>query len=139
MRMVELQPRLFLSCSPRAVAAQVAAANALLREALAGADIEAMLVEDPALLFEELQSLETGIRTNLVTSCTCALCWPRSLQAGSTSPCGGYMYSLRAIHAGLAAMHELWDVNEQVLRDCDPVEVALAVRALSCSGPPRVY
>ncbi len=36
-------------------------------------------------------------------------------------------------------MHELWDVDEQALRDSDPVEVALAVRALSCSGPPRVY
>jgi len=61
MRMVELEPERFLHRSQQAIEAQVAAADALLREALAGADIEAMLIEDPALLFEELQSLETGM------------------------------------------------------------------------------
>ena len=58
--MVELEPERFLDRPQRAIEAQVAAADALLREALAGADVEAMLIEDPALLFEELQSLETG-------------------------------------------------------------------------------
>ena len=66
MRMVELEPERFLDRPQRAVEAQVAAANALLREALAGADIEAMLIEDPALLFEELQSLETGMPASAV-------------------------------------------------------------------------
>ena len=41
--------------------------------------------------------------------------------------------------AGLASMHELWDVDEGILRDSDPVELVLAVRALSSSGPPRTY
>ena len=61
MRMVELQPQLFLGSPQRVVEAQVAAANSLLREALAGADIEGMLIEDPALLFEELRSLQAGV------------------------------------------------------------------------------
>ena len=40
--------------------AQVRQAEELLREGLAGADIDFMLTEDPALLFEDLASLETG-------------------------------------------------------------------------------
>jgi len=61
MRMVELEPERFLHRPQRAVEAQIAATDALLREALAGADIEAMLIEDPALLFEEMQSLQAGM------------------------------------------------------------------------------
>lgn len=41
--------------------------------------------------------------------------------------------------AGLRRLHELWDVDEQALRQSDPVEIALAVRALSESGPPHMY
>ena len=33
----------------------------MLREGLAGADIDFMLTEDPALLFEDLHSLQTGM------------------------------------------------------------------------------
>lgn len=60
MRMVELQPRLFFELPQAAVESQVAAANRMLREGLAGADIDFMLTEDPAMLFEDLSSLETG-------------------------------------------------------------------------------
>ena len=62
MRMVELEPELFLSGPQCEVDAQVAAAETLLRTSLEGADIEAMLVEDPALLFENLDSLQAGAR-----------------------------------------------------------------------------
>ena len=44
-----------------------------------------------------------------------------------------------ALGAGLASMYELWDVDDRILRDSDPVELVLAVRALSSSGPPRTY
>ena len=60
MRMVELEPELFLGRSQHEVDAKVAAADALLRTELEGADIEAMLIEDPALLFEDLHSLRSG-------------------------------------------------------------------------------
>jgi len=96
---VELQPRLFLEAPQASVEDHVTRADAMLREGLAGADIDFMLTEDPALLFEDLPSLQTGLRR----------------------------------------LHELWDVDEQALRNSDPVEVALAVRALSDSGPPHTY
>lgn len=41
--------------------------------------------------------------------------------------------------AGIEKLHELWDVDEQALRQSDPFELALAVRALSESGPPHMY
>jgi hypothetical protein len=41
--------------------------------------------------------------------------------------------------AGIAKLKELWDVDEQALRDSDPFELALAVRALSTAGPPRKF
>lgn len=41
--------------------------------------------------------------------------------------------------AGIEKLHELWAVDEQALRQSDPFELALAVRALSESGPPHMY
>ena len=60
MRMVELQPRLFFEAPQAAVEAQVSQADHMLREGLAGADINFMVTEDPAMLFEDLASLATG-------------------------------------------------------------------------------
>lgn len=62
--MVELQPRLFLEQPQSAVEAQVAEADRMLREGLAGADIDFMLTEDPTLLFENLESLASGVTSN---------------------------------------------------------------------------
>lgn len=41
--------------------------------------------------------------------------------------------------AGIERLHELWDVDELALRQSDPFELALAVRALSEGGPPHMY
>jgi hypothetical protein len=42
--------------------------------------------------------------------------------------------------AGISRLHELWpDLDEQALRDSDPYELALAVRALSTAGPPEKF
>lgn len=64
MRMVELQPRLFLEQPQPMVEAQVIEADRMLREGLAGADIDFMLTEDPTLLFENLESLASGVTSN---------------------------------------------------------------------------
>jgi hypothetical protein len=41
--------------------------------------------------------------------------------------------------AGIRNLRELWDVDEQALRNSAPVDLALAVRALSDSGPPKRF
>lgn len=43
------------------------------------------------------------------------------------------------IHSGIRRLRELWDVDPQALRNSDPAELALAVRALSDSGPPKRF
>lgn len=40
---------------------------------------------------------------------------------------------------GLERMRELWSINEEMLRNSEPDELALAVRALSLKGPPKKY
>ncbi|PSC67249.1 hypothetical protein C2E20_9056 [Micractinium conductrix] len=61
-RMVELAPGPFLEGAWHPKAEQLAAAAALLRAELAGAEVDFMFQEDPAILFEPLDSLETGLR-----------------------------------------------------------------------------
>jgi hypothetical protein len=43
------------------------------------------------------------------------------------------------LRLGLQRFSELWDVNTDLLRNSDSAEVALAIRALSESGPPEKY
>lgn len=61
-RMVELAPGAFLDGPWPATQQQLAAASALLRRGLQGADCCFMFQEDPAILFEPLESLEVGLR-----------------------------------------------------------------------------
>jgi hypothetical protein len=130
MRMVELEPKLFLGRPQQEVDAQVAAADALLRTGLEGADIESMLIEDPALLFEDFRSLQAGAHWQCGCMSPVLRMLPRHARRDTRCvPC----------RAGLTSMHELWDVDDRILRDSDPVELVLAVRALSSSGPPRTY
>ena len=43
------------------------------------------------------------------------------------------------VKAALRAMSELWTLSADVLGNSEPREVALAVRALSPSGPPERF
>lgn len=43
------------------------------------------------------------------------------------------------IEAGLQRFRELWDVDAEALRNSETFEVALAIRALSESGPPSKF
>ena len=52
---------------------------------------------------------------------------------------GPYGGSYAGFRAGLRRLHELWDVDAHALEQSDPIEIALAVRALSKSGPPHMY
>lgn len=42
-----------------------------------------------------------------------------------------------SVEVGLRRMRELWEVDAAALRNSDPEELALAVRALSLAGPPK--
>lgn len=42
-----------------------------------------------------------------------------------------------SLRVGLARMRELWDVDAAALANSDPDELALAVRALGLTGPPK--
>lgn len=44
-----------------------------------------------------------------------------------------------AAAAGLEQLKQLWQVDEEALRESDPAELALAVRALSKAGAPKRY
>ncbi len=61
-RMVELLPEGFLQQSQQSMVKRVAAINDALRGSLPGADIDMMVQEDPTILFEDKQSLSTGLR-----------------------------------------------------------------------------
>ena len=60
--MVELLPEGFLQQSQQSMVKRVAAINDALRGSLPGADIDMMVQEDPTILFEDKQSLSTGLR-----------------------------------------------------------------------------
>lgn len=40
---------------------------------------------------------------------------------------------------GLEELHNLWEVDAKALGDSDPWKLALAVRSLSPTGPPRRF
>ncbi|KAI7835451.1 hypothetical protein COHA_010645, partial [Chlorella ohadii] len=61
-RMVELAPAAFLNGDWPPKAQQLEAASSLLRRELCGADLDFMFQEDPAILFEPLDSLQVGLR-----------------------------------------------------------------------------
>jgi len=61
-RMVELLPEGFLQQSQQSMVKRVAAINDALRGSLPGANIDMMVQEDPTILFEDKQSLSTGLR-----------------------------------------------------------------------------
>ncbi|DBA96723.1 TPA: hypothetical protein ACH3X1_015565 [Trebouxia sp. C0004] len=61
-RMVELLPEGFLQQSQQSMVKHVAAINDALRGSLPGANIDMMVQEDPTILFEDKQSLSTGLR-----------------------------------------------------------------------------
>ena len=96
-RMVELQPRLFLHPPVHQLRMQLASANQQLRAGLPESCVDAMLQEDPSLLFEDVTILSSGLKS----------------------------------------LHELWDVDAAALQKSDPMDLALAVRALSVDGPPE--
>lgn len=60
--MVELLPEGFLQQSQQSMVKRVAAINDALRGSLPGANIDMMVQEDPTILFEDKQSLSTGLR-----------------------------------------------------------------------------
>ena len=59
--MVELAPAAILARDWASTAHQLEAAGALLRAGLRGADVDFLFTEDPAILFEEVGDLETGL------------------------------------------------------------------------------
>lgn len=95
-RMVELVPSMFLVAPWTETYAQLKETNAILRQGLKGADVDAMFEEDPTILFEDPESLLVG----------------------------------------LERMRELWNIDEEMLENSEPDELALAVRALGLQGPP---
>lgn len=61
-RMVELLPQGFLQQPQNSMLKRVAAINDALRGSLPGANIDMMVQEDPTILFEDKQSLSSGLR-----------------------------------------------------------------------------
>lgn len=61
-RMVELLPEGFLQQSQQSMVKRVAAINDALRGSLPGANVDMMVQEDPTILFEDKQSLSTGLQ-----------------------------------------------------------------------------
>lgn len=61
-RMVELLPQGFLLQSQQSMLKRVAAINIVLRDGLPGANIDMMVQEDPTILFEDRQTLSSGLR-----------------------------------------------------------------------------
>ena len=61
-RMVELLPEGFLLQSQQSMVKRVAAINIALRDGLPGANIDLMVQEDPTILFEDKQSVSSGLR-----------------------------------------------------------------------------
>ena len=61
-RMVELLPQGFLLHSQQSMLKRVAAINIALRDSLPGANIDMMVQEDPTILFEDRQTLSSGLR-----------------------------------------------------------------------------
>eukprot|EP00890_Picochlorum_soloecismus_P006417 jgi/Picsp_1/6777/NSC_04117-R1_protein len=96
-RMVELVPSGFLIGPWTEIEKQLLESSEILRHGLKGADVDAIFEEDPTILFEDPESLRTGLRR----------------------------------------MRELWDLDEETLKNSFPDELALAVRALSLKGPPK--
>lgn len=97
--MVETVPHLLLGGEEATTAAQVEAASRVLREGLAGAEVERVMEADPGILFEDPKSLAVGVEQ----------------------------------------LHDLWDVDEAALQASEPFHLALAVKALSSSGPPASF
>lgn len=60
--MVELLPQGFLLQSEQGMLKRVAAIHNALRQGLPGANIDMMVQEDPAILFENKQSVSKGLR-----------------------------------------------------------------------------
>ena len=60
--MVELLPQGFLLQSEQGMLQRVAAIHTALRQGLPGANIDMMVQEDPAILFENKQSVSKGLR-----------------------------------------------------------------------------
>lgn len=60
--MVELLPEGFLQQPQQSMVKRVAAINDALRGSLPGANIDMMVQEDPTILFEDKQSLSTGLQ-----------------------------------------------------------------------------
>jgi len=94
--LVEEEPQLYVGGEREEVEKRIQQGMDLLRKWLAGADINAVVMRDPQLIF------------------------------------------LPGLLTGLQQLRDLWDVDEQALADSDPMELALAVRALSNVGPPAV-
>jgi hypothetical protein len=95
-RIVELLPSAFLGPDWERIPQRVHISATLLTRCLPGADVNQMIEEDPTILFEDEESLRTG----------------------------------------LLRLRELWDVGPDTFRNSDPLELALAVRALGLKGPP---
>ena len=60
-RMIELVPSAFLADELAPTLERVGATSGLLRQGLAGADVDAMFECDPTILFEDPESLEVGL------------------------------------------------------------------------------
>lgn len=135
-RMMELTPSAFLAAPWLETEKRLEKSSKLLREKLQGADLDFMfqvtlirgLSYTPWIdLFDYNCCLKTPKTLNLKP-----VIFP---QEDPTI----LFEDIESLKIGLERLKDLWDVDEQAMANSEPLELALAVKALGLSGPPKKF